>query len=64
MAKEKKPRPAVNKDKCNGCGTCVEVCPMSVFKMEKNKSVVKKPDECIACRACEAQCPTTAIKVE
>lgn len=63
MAKEKKPKPVVDKAKCTGCGTCVEVCPMQVFKVEKGKSVVKKPGECIACRACEAQCPAEAIKI-
>lgn len=60
---EKKPRPVVDKGKCNGCGTCKDVCPMEVFKLEKGKSVVAKPKECIGCRACEAQCPAEAIKV-
>lgn len=60
---DKKPKPVVDKGKCTGCGTCVEVCPMNVFKIDKKKSVVKKPDECIACGACEAQCPSEAIKI-
>lgn len=60
---EKKPKPVVDKSKCTGCGTCVEVCPMNVFKLENKKSKVVKPKECIGCRACEAQCPQEAIKV-
>lgn len=64
MAKEKKQKPYVSKDKCTGCGTCVQICPMQVFAIEKNKSVVKKPDECIACKACEMQCPNEAIVIK
>lgn len=58
------PKPIVDADKCNGCGTCIEVCPMEVFVKENDKSVVKKADECIGCKACEAQCSENAIKVE
>ena len=60
---EKKPKPIINKSKCTGCGTCITVCPMEVFKLEKSKAAVKKPKECIGCRACEAQCPAEAIKI-
>ncbi|MFO7710977.1 MAG: ferredoxin family protein [Candidatus Woesearchaeota archaeon] len=56
-------KPTVDKNKCTGCGTCVDVCPMDVFEL-KEKAEVKNPDECIGCRACELQCPEKAIKVE
>ncbi|MFX1564056.1 MAG: 4Fe-4S binding protein [Promethearchaeota archaeon] len=26
--------PVVDKDKCTGCGTCVDVCPSEVFTLE------------------------------
>ena len=58
------PKPAVDEKKCTGCGTCVEICPMEVFVLEKKKSVVKKPKECVGCKACEVQCPAEAIKVK
>jgi len=58
-----KPYPSVNNGKCTGCGTCVSVCPMDVYVLEKNKAVVKKPKECIGCHACESQCPEEAIKI-
>jgi NAD-dependent dihydropyrimidine dehydrogenase PreA subunit len=58
------PKPVVDKAKCNGCGTCVQVCPVAVFEMKAGKSVVKNPSACIGCRACEASCPTGAIKVK
>ncbi len=57
-------RPFVDKEKCDGCGTCVEVCPVNVFELQGKKSVVKKPAECIQCRACEASCPKKAITVK
>lgn len=58
------PKPAINKEKCKGCFTCVEVCPVSVFVKDGKKAKVAKPDECIGCRACEVQCPEGAIKVK
>lgn len=57
-------RPYVDKEKCTGCGTCRDVCPVNVFEIENKKSVAKRPDECIQCRACEASCPEKAIKVK
>jgi len=57
------PKPVVDKGKCNLCGTCIEICPMNVFKKgEKHAEVVN--DDCIGCRACEAQCSQQAIVIE
>ena len=57
-------RPYIDSDKCTGCGTCIDVCPIGVFEKKADKSVVKKPDECIQCRACEVGCPAKAIIVK
>ncbi|MDP2974426.1 MAG: 4Fe-4S binding protein [Candidatus Diapherotrites archaeon] len=54
-------RPYVDSKKCTGCGTCVQVCPVNVFELQKEKSVVKNPKDCIQCRACEVSCPAKAI---
>lgn len=59
----------VNLEKCNGDGTCVELCPVQVFELkevpgyEGKKSVVVNNDGCISCRACEAQCTTQGITI-
>ena len=57
------PKPIINSDKCTGCKTCVEICPVAVFAMKDGKATVKN-DECIGCRACESQCPSEASKGE
>lgn len=57
-------KPIIDEEKCTNCGTCVEVCPVEVFKKGEKVAIVEKPEECIGCRACEAQCPESAITVE
>jgi NAD-dependent dihydropyrimidine dehydrogenase PreA subunit len=57
-------KPIVNKAKCTGCGTCVNVCPTNVFKIAGGKSTVINAKECIGCMACENSCPEGAIKVK
>jgi NAD-dependent dihydropyrimidine dehydrogenase PreA subunit len=53
----------IDNDKCTGCSTCVDTCPVGVFEVKDGKSVAVKPEECLVCRACEVQCPESAIQV-
>lgn len=55
----------IDLDKCEGCGDCVDVCPVGVFELDNDnkKAVVVDQDECIECDACVTQCPNEAITV-
>ena len=48
---------------CDGCGDCVEQCPMGVLQMVDGKSQAVNEEECITCRLCETVCPKFAITV-
>ncbi|MFH1586323.1 MAG: 4Fe-4S binding protein [Candidatus Diapherotrites archaeon] len=56
-------RPFIDYKKCTTCGTCVEVCPVSVFE-KGDKVEVKNPAACIQCRACEVSCEQGAIELK
>jgi Fe-S-cluster-containing hydrogenase component 2 len=52
----------VDKEKCGGCGTCVDACPVGAIKIEDGKAVVSEGD-CIECGACTGACPCEAISL-
>ncbi len=54
----------LDENKCNGCGTCLEVCPHAVFKMNSSHAVIQNRDACMECGACSRNCPFGAISVE
>ncbi len=58
------PTVTVDKNKCDGEGTCVDVCPMNCYDMVGGKSQPTREQDCIACMACVNSCPTQAITVE
>ena len=66
--------PKVNADKCNGCGTCVRVCPMENIRLVesiktkdrpsdvKNTLVAITGDHCTVCLACVHACAQQAFR--
>ncbi len=53
----------VNREMCNACEECVEVCPVECISMVEGKALVD-PDECTDCYACVDACPEGAISVD
>lgn len=50
----------IDLDRCNGCGTCVQVCTMGNILLEKGKPTFR--NFCIGCGACTHICPKNAIR--
>ncbi len=57
--------PIINKDTCNLCGICCDICPQDVFAFDnQDPPRVKYPDECWYCGACVIDCPVDAIHLK
>ena len=67
----------VNKDKCTGCGDCIDVCPCGAIEIQCDgvccgsacpiggvKKAFVNADICADCTACVEVCPTQAISME
>ena len=56
---------SIDAELCNGCGTCVNSCPMDVIRMdeERKKAIIKYPEDCMMCELCVDYCPENAIYV-
>jgi NAD-dependent dihydropyrimidine dehydrogenase PreA subunit len=54
---------AIDKNKCNGCGECVDICPADVLEVVNEKSEPKNMEECLGCESCVETCPEGAITV-
>lgn len=53
----------LDKDLCNGCQSCIEVCPHNVFAMNNKRASIEAINSCMECGACELNCPVGAISV-
>ncbi len=52
----------VNPEKCDGCGTCVDECPVGAIELNDKAHV--DPDLCTECGSCVDVCPNQAIVLE
>ena len=52
----------IDKEKCTGCGSCVDACPVDALKLDGDKAVVDE-DTCIDCGTCVDECPVEAISL-
>ena len=59
--------PTIDREKCVGCGKCVDYCKHGVYEFEEKdggkRPVVKKANNCVVyCTGCDGICPSGAIK--
>ncbi|MFH1572749.1 MAG: FAD-dependent oxidoreductase, partial [Acidobacteriota bacterium] len=57
--------PRVDKDRCRGCGRCVEICPFDAVKLVANEHGFFTAEvlrhNCVGCGGCVGRCPVTAM---
>jgi ferredoxin len=61
-----------NPDTCEGCGLCVERCPMEALRLEDSPQAKNKtgkvaeldPSLCMGCGVCAHKCPTQSLVLE
>ena len=53
----------IDEEKCTGCGTCEEVCPVEAIKVTDSKAKIDA-EACIECGACVDACPEGALSME
>jgi len=61
---------SVDRERCKGCGFCVEYCPNDVLVLSADFNAkgyhppeIVNEDECVYCQLCEVICPEFALFV-
>ncbi len=52
------------KETCDGCGDCVDMCPVKILSVKGKKVEVSEPEACTLCNTCVEICPRDGISVE
>jgi len=52
----------VDREKCTGCGLCVDACPVEAISLENDKAKVDE-EKCTECGRCVEECPNEAIRI-
>jgi len=63
--------PEIEDEKCNGCGKCVEFCPVEAMTLVSANDPIKKKKKkarlneeiCLGCGLCVRACKTSGIKL-
>ena len=53
----------LDKERCTGCGNCVAVCPMDLWKLREGRAVLTRDykKKCTECGSCFIACEVGAI---
>ena len=62
------PRVLIDDEKCNGCGRCVQACPIQLLMLNADNKCRSNERydafRCITCQNCMAVCPAGAVRIE
>ena len=50
----------ISKNKCVGCGTCIEICPKKAITLNDGVAIINV-NKCVGCGLCIKSCPQNAI---
>jgi Fe-S-cluster-containing hydrogenase component 2 len=53
----------VDLEKCTGCGSCAEVCPVEAIKIENDKAKIDE-NECVDCGTCIDECQSESLSMD
>jgi len=56
---------SVNQDICEGCGDCIDSCPVEILSLNDTGKAYVSGDEaeCMGCESCVAVCESGAITI-
>lgn len=55
--------PHIRKEVCNGCGKCLEVCPVDAINTSAGYAQIEE-EFCEECGMCFRACPFAAIEIK
>jgi len=54
--------PWVNQELCDGCGVCIDECPVGAIRRDGGGGAAIEDAECIRCGRCHDVCPQDAVR--